>query len=144
MRKIGRFPALIYCLTKFRRPDNNVCERTGSLLVSPTALIPFRARSLFSREFNMSSNKKMIVRIVALLCACPTFAFAARAETQSLETLLAYLKSPIAGARRDAAPKLGERRVSNQLAVEALAVAGGKDEDGDVRAEALQSLGRIK
>src|SRR5437870_10328868 len=92
----------------------------------------------------MSLSKKMIVRIAALLVACPAFAFAARAETQSLETLLAYLKSPIAGTRRDAAHKLGERRVRNQLAVEALAVAARKDEDRDVRAEALQSLGMIK
>ncbi len=92
----------------------------------------------------MSLNKKMIVWIVALLCACPTFVFAARAESQSLETLLAYLKSPIAGTRRDAAHKLGERRVRNQLAVEALAVTARRDEDREVRAEALQSLGMIK
>jgi HEAT repeat protein len=92
----------------------------------------------------MSSNKKLIVWIIALLFACPAFAFASRAETQSLETLLAYLKSPIAGTRRDAARKLGERRVRNQLAVEALAVTARKDEDRDVRIEALQSLGMIK
>src|SRR6185295_5363185 len=37
-----------------------------------------------------------------------------------------------------------ERRVRNQLAVEALAVTARKDEDSDVRAEALRSLGMIK
>ena len=92
----------------------------------------------------MPSNKKMIVRIVALLSVLWSFAFAGRAETQSLETLLAYLKSPNASTRHDAAHKLGERRVRNQLAVEALAVAARKDEDHNVRAEALQSLGMIK
>ena len=71
----------------------------------------------------MPSNKRMIVRIVALLCLTMSFSFVVRAETQSLETLLAYLKSPFAKTRRDAAQKLGERRVRNQLAVEALAVA---------------------
>ena len=92
----------------------------------------------------MPTNKKMIVRIVALIVAMLSFDFALRAETQSLETLLAYLKSPNPGTRRDAAHKLGERRVRNQLAVEALAVAARKDEDSEVRAEALQSLGMIK
>jgi HEAT repeat protein len=92
----------------------------------------------------MPSNKKTIVQIVTLLGVLLTFVLAAPAETQSLETLLAYLKSPIPGTRRDAAHKLGERRVRNQLAVEALAVAARKDEDPDVRAEALRSLGMIK
>jgi HEAT repeat protein len=92
----------------------------------------------------MPTNKKMIVQIVALIVAMLSFDFAVRAETQSLETLLAYLKSPNPGTRRDAAHKLGERRVRNQLAVEALAVAARKDEDREVRAEALQSLGMIK
>jgi HEAT repeat protein len=91
----------------------------------------------------MPSTKKTVL-IVALLSASLSLTFAVRADTQSLETLLAYLKSPIAGTRRDAAHKLGERRVRNQLAVEALAVASRKDEDHDVRAEALQSLGMIK
>lgn len=92
----------------------------------------------------MPSNKKMIVQIVALLGLLLTFVVAVNAETQSLETLLAYLKSPNPSTRRDAAGKLGERRVRNQLAVEALAVAARKDEDPDVRAESLQSLGKIK
>lgn len=92
----------------------------------------------------MPINKKMIVRIVALIFAMLSFDFVARADSQSLETLLAYLKSPNPGTRRDAAHKLGERRVRNQLAVEALAVAARKDEDREVRAEALQSLGMIK
>lgn len=92
----------------------------------------------------MPSNKKMIVQIATLLFAFLAFVFAVRAETQSLETLLAYLKSPNPGTRQDAAHKLGERRVRNQLAVEALAVAARKDDDHAVRAEALQSLGMIK
>lgn len=92
----------------------------------------------------MPTNKKMILQIAALIVAMLSFDFAVRAETQSLETLLAYLKSPNPDTRRDAAHKLGERRVRNQLAVEALAVAARKDEDREVRAEAIQSLGMIK
>jgi len=92
----------------------------------------------------MHSKKRSIIGIVVLLLASPALEFTARAETQSLETLLAYLKSPIAGARRDAARKLGERRVRNQLAVEALAVTARKDEDRDVRMQALESLGMTK
>ena len=92
----------------------------------------------------MPSSKKLIVRVFALLLAFPALVLTARAETQSLETLLAYLKSPNASTRRDAAHKLGERRVRNQLAVEALAVTARKDEDRDVRVEAIQSLGLIK
>jgi HEAT repeat protein len=92
----------------------------------------------------MPSNKRMILQIVMLLAVSLTVVFVVRAETQSLETLLAYLKSPNPSTRRDAAHKLGERRVRNQLAVEALAVTARKDEDHDVRAEALQSLGMIK
>jgi len=86
----------------------------------------------------------MFVQILALIVAMLSFDFAARADTQSLETLLAYLKSPNSGTRRDAAHKLGERRVRNQLAVEALAVTARKDEEHEVRAEAVQSLGMIK
>jgi HEAT repeat protein len=92
----------------------------------------------------MPSSKKLIVRVFVLLLAFPALVLTARAETQSLETLLAYLKSPNASTRRDAAHKLGERRVRNQLAVEALAVTARKDEDRDVRGEAIQSLGLIK
>jgi len=89
-------------------------------------------------------SKKLLVLIAVLLITCVALTTAAPAETQSLETLLAYLKSPNAGTRRDAAHKLGERRIRNQLVVEALAVSARKDEDADVRAEALQSLGMIK
>lgn len=89
-------------------------------------------------------SKKVLVLIAVLLLTCFALASTAPAETQSLETLLAYLKSPIASTRQDAARKLGERRVRNQLAVEALAVTARKDEDPVVRAEALQSLGKIK
>ena len=81
-------------------------------------------------------TRKCSSRFVALIFALLSFDFAVRADTQSLETLLAYLKSPNSGTRRDAAHKLGERRVRNQLAVEALAVAARKDEDHEVRAEA--------
>jgi HEAT repeat protein len=91
----------------------------------------------------MLSIKKLITGTV-MLAAFPAFAGVARAETQSLETLLAYLKSPNAGTRCDAAHKLGQRRFRNQLVVEALAVAARKDEDRNVRIEALQSLGMIK
>lgn len=66
------------------------------------------------------------------------------ADTQSLETLLAYLKSPNVSTRRDAAHKLGERRVRNQLAIEALATTVAKDSSADVREEAVNSLGLIK
>ena len=101
-------------------------------------------KQLFSQEFVMPSNRKITVQVVALLGVLLTSITVLRAETQSLETLLAYLKSPNASTRRDAAHKLGERRVRDQLAVEALSVAARKDEDSDVRAEALQSLGMIK
>ncbi|HSO73323.1 MAG TPA: HEAT repeat domain-containing protein [Blastocatellia bacterium] len=66
------------------------------------------------------------------------------ADTKSLETLLAYLKSPNISTRRDAAHKLGERRVRNQLAIEALATTVAKDDSADVREEAVNSLGLIK
>src|SRR5690348_3935181 len=89
-------------------------------------------------------SKKTFVQILALFVVSLALVVPLRAETQSLETLLAYLKSPNASTRRDAAHKLGERRARNQVAVEALAVAARRDEDHDVRAEALQSLGMIK
>jgi HEAT repeat protein len=66
------------------------------------------------------------------------------ADDQSVETLLDYMKSPQAVTRREAAHKLGERRVRDQAAVQALAAAAHSDEDEQVRAEALRSLGRIK
>jgi len=91
----------------------------------------------------MPSTKKLIMLVVMLAAFSASVAIA-HAETQSLETLLAYLKSPNPGTRCDAAHKLGQRRVRNQLAVEALAVAAHKDEDRNVRIEALQSLGMIK
>ncbi len=68
----------------------------------------------------------------------------ALADDQSLETLLAYLKSPIMETRRDAARKLGERRVRDPLAVDALAVAARRDDINEVRVEAMKSLGLIK
>jgi HEAT repeat protein len=87
---------------------------------------------------------KARARVLSVVLAIATMAASALADTQSLETLLAYLKSPYANARRDAARKLGERRVRNQLAVESLAVAARKDEDPEVRAEAINALGLIK
>src|SRR5947209_8327359 len=66
------------------------------------------------------------------------------ASDESLETLLAYLKSPNVSTRRDAARKLGERRERNQLAVEALSVTARKDDDRDVRLEAVNALGKLK
>jgi HEAT repeat protein len=92
----------------------------------------------------MPSKRFFHVRVFAVALAVMTLFSAAMAETQSLETLLAYLKSPNAETRRDAARKLGERRVRNQLAVEALAVAARKDEDREVRSTAVESLGLIK
>lgn len=92
----------------------------------------------------MPSNRKVIVNILAAMGCLLAGVVLLRAENQSLETLLAYLKSPNASTRHDAARRLGERRVRNQLAVEALAVASRKDEDRDVRAQALESLGMIK
>jgi HEAT repeat protein len=82
--------------------------------------------------------------ILTLVVAILVLAQLAPADTQSLETLLAYLKSPNTNTRRDAARRLGERRERNQLAVEALAVAARKDEDAEVREEAVLALGKIK
>ncbi|HVG17686.1 MAG TPA: HEAT repeat domain-containing protein [Blastocatellia bacterium] len=92
----------------------------------------------------MSSNTKIHLRILSLVVTLIMLASAAPADTQSLETLLAYLKSPDSGTRRDAARRLGERRERNQLAVEALVAAARKDESRDVRAEAVEALGKIK
>lgn len=90
------------------------------------------------------SKRFFYARIFAVALAVIILAAPSPAETQSLETLLAYLKSPNPETRRDAARKLGERRVRNQLAVEALAVSSRKDEDREVRAESVNSLGLIK
>src|SRR5215216_1282588 len=92
----------------------------------------------------MSSNTKLLSRVPAIVLAIAMLSLTAAADTQSLETLLAYLKSPDTGTRQDAARRLGERRERNQLAVEALAVAARKDEKRDVRAEAVEALGKIK
>ncbi|MEW6212583.1 MAG: HEAT repeat domain-containing protein, partial [Acidobacteriota bacterium] len=85
-----------------------------------------------------------IARNLALALTILSLSLTAAAEEESLETLLAYLKSPVAKTRRDAAHKLGERRARTQLAVEALAVAARKDDDPRVRQEAIRSLGMIK
>jgi len=100
---------------------------------------PFSKRFFYTRIFAVALAA---ITLTAVTIVAPTLA--APAETQSLETLLAYLKSPNAETRRDAARKLGERRVRNQLAVEALAVAARKDEDSEVRAESVNALGLIK
>ncbi|HEX8186584.1 MAG TPA: HEAT repeat domain-containing protein [Blastocatellia bacterium] len=92
----------------------------------------------------MPSKTKIHLRIPSLVITLMILALVAPADTQSLETLLAYLKSPDTGTRREAARRLGERRERNQLAVEALSVAARKDEKRDVRAEAVEALGKIK
>lgn len=78
------------------------------------------------------------------LSSAPVLALIMTVQAQSLETLLAYLKSPNPSTRREAAQKLGERRIRDQFAVEALVVAAAKDEDREVRSEAVKSLGMIK
>jgi HEAT repeat protein len=92
----------------------------------------------------MPSNIKTLMRISIIVVALLMLAQVAPADTQSLETLLAYLKSPNVETRRDSARRLGERRERNQLAIEALAVAARKDEDAEVREEAVLALGKIK
>jgi len=92
----------------------------------------------------MPSTIKPCVRILTLVCIVTMLAAVVPAETQSLETLLAYMKSPNVSTRRDAARKLGERRVRNQLAIEALASAVTKDDNHSVREDAVNSLGLIK
>jgi HEAT repeat protein len=92
----------------------------------------------------MHSSTKIRLRVLLLSLLLTAAAAPALADNESLETLLAYLKSPNVDTRRDAARKLGERRVRNQLAVEALAVAVRQDEDKEVRAEAVGALGKIK
>jgi HEAT repeat protein len=87
---------------------------------------------------------KTYARTLCAAVAIVLFATAIAAGDESLETLLAYLKSPNVSTRRDAAKKLGERRERNQLAVEALSVTARKDDDRDVRLEAVNSLGKIK
>ncbi|HWP42130.1 MAG TPA: HEAT repeat domain-containing protein [Blastocatellia bacterium] len=92
----------------------------------------------------MHSRMKAYTLVLSVVIAVAAFAAPALADKESLETLLAYLKSPNSDTRREAARKLGERRVRNPLAVESLAVAALKDEDRDVRAEAVNALGLIK
>lgn len=92
----------------------------------------------------MPSIKKVFARVLTILLAVASVAPVTRADTQSLETLLAYLKSPDTATRRDAAQKLGERRFRTQVVVEALVVAASKDEDYGVRAEAVEALGKVK
>src|SRR5262245_14900020 len=92
----------------------------------------------------MPPTNKPLFAIVALAVTVLGSIAIATAETQSVETLLAYLKSPNSGTRRDAARKLGERRLRDQHVIEALIFALHKDEDPDVRLEAVKSLGMIK
>lgn len=87
---------------------------------------------------------KAYARTLCAAVAIVLLAMSVVASDESLETLLAYLKSPNVSTRRDAAKKLGDRREHSQIAVEALAVAARKDEDRDVRAEAINSLGKVK
>ena len=92
----------------------------------------------FLRDFTLAAVLMMLAAAFMVLTA------SVPADTESLETLLAYLKSPTVSTRKDAAKKLGERRVRNQLAVEALVTAVTKDDDIGVREDALTSLGLIK
>ncbi|HET9532779.1 MAG TPA: hypothetical protein VFQ92_20660, partial [Blastocatellia bacterium] len=71
----------------------------------------------------MPPSMKVHARVLSLVLAIAALAATAPAQSESLETLLAYLKSPNTDTRRDAARKLGERRVRDQIAVESLAVA---------------------
>ncbi|MEW6129558.1 MAG: HEAT repeat domain-containing protein [Acidobacteriota bacterium] len=89
-----------------------------------------------SRKLNLSIFASAILLVSLII---PVLA-----ENQSIETLLAYLKSPVTETREDAARKLGERRARDPHVVDALAVAARRDEDKDVRIEAIKSLGLIK
>jgi HEAT repeat protein len=90
------------------------------------------------RAFTIAAVLMMLAAVFMVLTA------SVPADSESLETLLAYLKSPNVSTRRDAARRLGERRVRNQLAIEALATTVAKDNNHDVRQEAVNSLGLIK
>jgi len=92
----------------------------------------------------MASRNKVCAHILSICLVLVALASVVPAETQSLETLLAYLKSPNVETRRDAARKLGERRVREQLVVESLSVAARQDYDREVRVEAVKALGLIK
>ena len=92
----------------------------------------------------MPSNFRAATCLLSLFLLAGALSVTAPAETQSLETLLAYLKSPNTSTRSDAARKLGERRVRNQLAVESLSMAVRKDDAAEVRIEAVSALGKIK
>jgi HEAT repeat protein len=94
--------------------------------------------NLSVRGLTLAAMLMMLAAVFVMLAA------SVPAETQSLETLLAYLKSPNVSTRRDAARKLGERRVRNQLALEALVAAATKDDNPGVRQDAVNSLGLIK
>ena len=82
----------------------------------------------------------VVLLVFALLCPEAP----AMTAGESLETLLAYLKSPNPSTRRDAARKLGERRAADKTSIEALLAAATKDDDRAVRAEAVHSLGLTK
>jgi HEAT repeat protein len=92
----------------------------------------------------MPSGLKFFSRIPCLVALILVPAVAVPADNQSLETLLAYLNSPNVNTRRDAARKLGERRVRTQLAVEALTTTVRRDQAYQVRIDAVEALGKIK
>src|SRR3954470_24245230 len=102
-----------------RRADNSSSEGQVPARQAPR---PQRKRPTVSlqRCFVMQPT---FARTLCAAVALILFATAIHASDESLETLLAYLKSPNVSTRRDAARKLGERRERNQLAVEALAVS---------------------
>ncbi len=90
----------------------------------------------------MQSKLHLCLTVALLISFCS--ARPALTSNEPLETLLAYLKSPNASTRRDAARKLGERRAADKSSIEALMAAASKDEDRGVRGEALRSLGLTK
>ena len=89
-------------------------------------------------------HSKQHLCVLVLLFVCVGTGRTALGSNESLETLLAYLKSTNASTRREAARKLGERRAADPTSVEALMAAASKDGDRGVRSEALRSLGLTK
>lgn len=85
-------------------------------------------------------SRKVIVCV--LVSAALFWSRPSATRAQNLEVLLANLKSPVVGTRRDAAKKLGENRSIG--ASEALAAVATKDSDAKVRENALWALGQIR
>ncbi|HUK90086.1 MAG TPA: HEAT repeat domain-containing protein [Blastocatellia bacterium] len=92
---------------------------------------------------NRSRFAKILI-VAMVFAAIGLTPLTALGDEQSVDTLVTYMKSPLVPVRRDAAHKLGERRVKDQAAVQALAEAAQHDEDEGVRADSIHALGRIK